>query len=158
MKGSQVIQMTNTINNDWLDEIRRRVQESLSQAKRDKLRDEYGMQFEHTDSRLSPEAENEWLDYVLEFERQFEQAKCITVRERIGDPPIQLLSDRPPNAVDDAVTALLDLLAAHNIAVDFLGDVDEAEAYRYLTQELLDLEMDDIRIEGMVTHFTYSTP
>jgi hypothetical protein len=154
----KVIQMTNNVSNDWLDEIRRRVQESLSQAKRDTLRDEQGMKFEYTDARLPPEAENEWLDHVLEFERQFEQARRITVRERIGNPPIQPLSDLPQYAVDEAVTALLELLAAHNIAVDFLGDVDEAEAYRYLTEELLDQEMDDIRIEGMVTHFTYSTP
>ena len=150
--------MTNSLDNDLLDEIRRRVQETLSQAKKDKLRDEYGMEFEYTDSRLSPEAENEWLDHVLEFERQFEQARRITVRERIGDPPIQPLSDLPLYAVEEAVTALLELLAAHDIAVDFLGDVDEVEAYRYLTEELLDEDMDDIRIEGMVTHFAYSTP
>jgi hypothetical protein len=122
------------------------------------LRNQYGLAFEYTDSRLSPELENEWLDHVLEFERQFEQAERITVRQRIGDPPIQSLSDLPLHAVGEAVTALLDLLAAHGIAVDFLGDVDELEAYRYLTQELLDQEMDDIRVEGMITHFTYSTP
>jgi hypothetical protein len=150
--------MKNSINNEWLDEIRRRIQEALSQAKRDKLRDKYGMEFEHTDSRLSPDEENEWLDNVLEFEKQFEQAGRITVRDRIGDPPIQPLSDLPLYAVDEAVTALLELLAAHGIAVDFLGDVDELEAYRYLTEELLDEEMDDIRIEGMMTHFTFSTP
>jgi hypothetical protein len=120
-------------NNEWLDEIRGRMQEALSQAKKDKLRIEYGMEFEHTDSRLSPDEENEWLDHVLEFEKQFEQAKSITVRERIGDPPIRPLSDLPLYAVGEAVTALLDLLAAHGIAVDFLGDVDELEAYRYLT-------------------------
>jgi hypothetical protein len=150
--------MENNINNEWLDDIRRRVQESLSQAKKDKLRDEYGMEFEYTDSSLPPEAENEWLDHVLEFERQFEQARRITIRERIGDPTIQPLDDLPPHGVDEAATALLDLLAAHDIAVDFLGDVDAAEAYRYITEELLDHEMDDIRVEGMVTHFTYSTP
>jgi hypothetical protein len=148
----------NNINNEWLDEMRRRIQEALSQAKRDTLRNQYGLAFEYTDSRLSPELENEWLDHVLEFERQFEQAERITVRQRIGDPPIQSLSDLPLHAVGEAVTALLDLLAAHGIAVDFLGDVDELEAYRYLTQELLDQEMDDIRVEGMMTHFTYSTP
>jgi hypothetical protein len=63
-----------------------------------------------------------------------------------------------PEAVEEAVTALLDLLADHGIAVDFLGDVDDIEAYRYLTGEFLDEEMDDIRISGMTTHFTYSTP
>lgn len=150
--------MKNNITNEWLDEIRQRIQKSLSQAKKDKLRTEYGMEFEYTNPGLSPEVENEWLDYALEFERQFERVGYITVRERIGNPPIQPLSDLPPNVAGEAVTVLLDLLAAHGIAVDFLGDVDELEAYRYLTEELLDEEMDDIRIEGMMTHFTYSTP
>jgi hypothetical protein len=149
--------MKSSLSNEWLDEIRYRIQEALSQAKKDKLRDEYGMQFEHTDSKLPPELENEWLNHVLEFERQFEQAKIITVRERIGNPPIKPLSELPLYALEEAVNTLLELLAAYGIAIDFLGDVDELEAYRYLTEELLDEEMDDIRIEGMVTHFTYST-
>lgn len=150
--------MKGDINNEWLDEIRQRIQVALSQAKKDKLRDQYGMEFEYADAELSPELENEWLDSVLEFERQFEQAKSITVRKRIGDPPIRPLSDLPLYAVSEAVMTLLELLAAHGIVVDFLGDVDELEMYRYLTEELLDEEMDDIRIEGMMTHFTYSTP
>ncbi|MBE7553117.1 MAG: hypothetical protein HS126_18750 [Anaerolineales bacterium] len=41
------------INNEWLDEMRRRIREALSQAKRDKLRTDYGMEFESTGSRLS---------------------------------------------------------------------------------------------------------
>ncbi len=150
--------MKRSPSNEWLDEMRRRIQEALSQSKRDKLRNKYGMEFEARDSGLSPEAESEWLDHVLEFEEQFEQAELITVRERIGDPPIRPLSDLPLYAVGEAVTTLLELLAAHGIAVDFLGDVDELEAYRYLTEQLLDEEMDDIRVAGMTTHFTYSTP
>jgi len=31
--------------------------------------------------------------------------------------------------VDEAVTALLELLAAHDIGVDFLGDANAIEAY-----------------------------
>lgn len=150
--------MEPTPNNEWLDKIRHRFQKTLSQAKKDKLRTEYGLEFEHTDSRLSPDEENEWLDNILEFERQFEQARLITVRERIGNPPLRPLSELPFYAIDEAVAALLDLLAAHNIAVDFLGEVDEIEMYRYLTEELLDEEIEDIRIEGMVSHFTYTTP
>jgi hypothetical protein len=78
-----------------LDEMRRHIQESLVGAKRDQLRDKFGMQFEHTDSRLSLEAQNEWLDYILEFERQFENAPRITVRERIGGPSIQPIAEIP---------------------------------------------------------------
>jgi hypothetical protein len=154
----EIIEMECNMNNEELDEMQRHIQEALSQAKRDTLHDKYGMEFEYTDSRLPPDVENEWLDQVLEFERQFEQARSITVRERIGDPPLQPLNDLPLYAVGEAVTTLLDLLADHGIAVDFLGDVDDIEAYRYLTEELLDEEMDDIRIDGMVLHFTHSTP
>ena len=157
IKGD-IIKMEHNINNDWLDEMRQRIQVGLSQAKRDRLRHKYGLEFEYANSKLSPEVENEWLDHVLEFERQFEQAKRITVRQRIGDPPIRPLSALPLYVVGEAVTTLLELLAAHGIAVDFLGEVDELETYRYLTEELLDEEMDDIRVEGMMTHFTYSTP
>ncbi len=57
-------------DNDSLDEMRRRIQESLIQAKREQLRDEFEMQFDHIDGRLLPEAQNEWLNYILNFERQ----------------------------------------------------------------------------------------
>jgi hypothetical protein len=49
LKGDVAIKMERSTNNEWLDEIRHRIQESLSQAKRDKLRDEYGMKFEYTE-------------------------------------------------------------------------------------------------------------
>ncbi len=38
-----------------------------------------------------------------------------------------------------------------------MGNWDDLAAYRYITKELLDEEMDDIRIEGMVTHFEATT-
>ena len=76
-----------------LDEIRKRIQESLIQAKREQLRDECGMQFDHMNERLPPEVQNEWLGYLLDFERQFENAPLITVRERIGNPTIQPVTE-----------------------------------------------------------------
>lgn len=145
-------------DNDSLDEIRKRIQESLIQAKQEQLRDEFGMQFDHMNSRLSLEGQNEWLDYLLDFERQFENAPLITVRERIGNPAIQPLAEIPLYALEEAVNDLLDLLGEHGIAVEFMGNWDDLAAYRYITEELLDEEMDDIRIEGMVTHFEATTP
>ena len=74
------------VDNDSLDDIRKQIQESLAESKREQLREEFGMLHDYTDPRLSPEAQNDFLDYVLEFERQFENAERITVRERIGNP------------------------------------------------------------------------
>lgn len=145
-------------DNDSLDEMRRRIQESLIQAKREQLRDEFEMQFDHMDGCLLPEAQNEWLDYILNFERQFENAPRITVRERIGNPTIQPVAEIPLYALEEAVNNLLDLLAEHGVAVDFMGEWDDLAAYRFITEELLDEEMDDIRIEGMFSHFEATTP
>lgn len=141
-----------------LDEMRRRIQESLIQAKREQLRDEFGMQHDYVDPQLAPEAHNEWLDYILEFERQFENAQSITVRERIGNPPIEPVENIPLYALEEAVNNLLDLLAEQNIVVDFMGDWDDLAAYRFITEELLDEEMDDIHIEGTFIHFDAATP
>ena len=141
-----------------IDEIRRQIQESLAQSKREQLRDEFGMQFEHTDSQLSPEAQNKWLDSVLEFERQFEQVQSITVRKRIGNPSLMPIERIPVDTLEEVVDNLLALLAEHGIAVDFMGEWDAKGMYCFIFDELLEEEMDDVRIEGMFTHFEASTP
>jgi hypothetical protein len=140
-----------------LDEIWEQIQESLAQSKREQLRNEFGMQFESTDSQLSPEAQNKWLDSVLEFKQQFEHVKTITVRERIGNPELKPLDEIPLYALKQAVEDLLQLLSENGIGVDFLGDFDDIAAYRYLTKELLDEEIDDLQ-GGWMAVFTPSTP
>jgi hypothetical protein len=145
-------------DNDSLDEMRRRIQESLIQAKREQLRDEFGMQFDYVDPHLAPEAQNEWLDSILEFERQFENAQRITVRKRIGSPFIEPVENIPLYALEEAVNNLLNLLAENGIVIDFMGDWDDLAAYRFITDKLLDEEMDDIRIAGTFCHFEAATP
>ncbi len=144
-------------NNEQLDEMRQRIQEAISQAQRDELRDKFGMQAEFTSPALSPEEKIKWLDHILEFERQFENVKTITVRKRIGDPPIKLLDEIPLYALEQEIVDLLDLLAENGVGVDFLGNFDDMAAYRYLTEELLDEEIDDLR-GGWMAMFTPSTP
>lgn len=144
-------------NKRELDEMRQQIQDSLRESKRNELRDKFGMQAEYKTPKLSPEEEISWLDSVLEFERQFENVKTITVRERIGNPELKLLSEIPLYALEQAVTDLLNLLAENGVGVDFLGDFDEIAAYRYLTEELLDEEIDDLR-GGWISVFMPSTP
>lgn len=147
------------MNDQELDEIRRRMQESLIDAKREELREQYGMQLDNLDSSpLSPEAKNEWLDYILEFERQFENAKAITVRERIGNPVIRPVEEIPLHELEEAINELLELLYKNAIVVDFLGEWEDLSAYRFITEELLDEETSDMHIEGMLSHFDAATP
>ena len=149
--------MQMTPDNQWIDKIRQQIQAALNDSKRDLLHDQHGMLHEYRTPDMSPEMESECLDYILEFERQFENAPRITVRARIGDPappPIDALSS---DELVAAVDSLMGLLAAHYIAVDFLGVVDYETVYRYLTEELLDEEIDDIRLPDTWINFIYAT-
>ena len=146
-----------TPDNQWIDDIRRRILAAMNESKRDTLREQYGMVDEYHSPDMPPEVEGQWLDYITEFERQFENAPRITVRDRIGDPTLPPIDALNEDELVEAVDALIELLAAHYIAVDFLGDVDYETVYRYLTEELLDEEIDDIRIPEMWLNFTYAT-
>lgn len=149
--------MQMTPDNQWIDDLRQRIQVALNESKRDVLRGRYGMIDEHHSPNIPPEVESEWLDYILEFERQFENAPRITVRARIGDPTLPPVDALNEDELVEAVDALIELLGAHYIAIDFLGDVDYETVYHYLTEELLDEEIDDIRIPEMWLNFTYAT-
>jgi hypothetical protein len=113
------------------------------------------MLLEDHSEAMSPQVEGEWLDYITEFERQFEHAKQIPVRERIGSPAVKPIAQIPDVDLAAELDHILDLLGEHNIVIDFLHEQSEREMYRFITEELLDEMTDDIRIPGMISHFIY---
>lgn len=84
-------------------------------------------------------------------------SQATTVRERIGSPSLTPIEEIAQDALGDAVNKLLDLLYENQIIVDFLGDWNDVSAYRFLTEELMDEETSNIRIEGMYSHFPAKT-
>ena len=141
-----------------LEKIRQRMQASLIKAKEDELRDSYGMAFGFKDPALPPEIYKDWLDHILTFEKSWEAAPRITVFEKIGRPEIRPVDEIPVGGLEEAINDLLDRLLDHSVAVCFFGQGDERAAYRYLTEELLGCEIDDIHIEGMMACFDAATP
>ena len=133
-----------------------KIQRAMNEGKKDELHEKYGMNLESYYSKLSPEEEGQWLENIDQFERQFENSERVQIRELIGNPPITPLADIADEDIEDMLELLLELLASHYISVDFLFDgTDEKEAYRFISEELLDEEMDDIRIPGMFSCFIY---
>jgi hypothetical protein len=132
------------------------IQRSLNEQKKKNLEERYGAWFPPGHNNLSPEAEAEWLDYLQEFERQCEQNEQVTVRAYVGDPMLPSLTSIPPAELHESLERLLDLLAENNIEIDFDREVSDAEAYRFITDELFHVEMDNIRIDGMHEVFIYS--
>ena len=138
------------------DDFQDHIQRLINEHKRQELKDKYGMDFSSmSDSDLSPEMESEWLDYVDEFERQYEHAEQVPLRQFIRSPNIRTLKEIPPAEVEETLNQLVDILANYGIVVDFLYDVEPAEAYRFITEELLEEEIDDISIPGTRLHFIY---
>ncbi len=131
------------------------IQRALNDAKKRKLEERYGGRFCSTGPDLPPEIEAEWLDNIEEFERKFEQAGQTTVGKYIGDPVLKRSDEVAPGDVAGELDRLIEILASNNIEVHFDGSIPAGERYRFITDELLKEEMDDIRVEGMTQHFIY---
>lgn len=123
-----------------------------------KLKIESNAIFKNEDSELHAEIENQFLDYVIEFEKQIENAKKITVFEKIGKPKFKPITEiKNKKELKKALDEILDVMSEHNIVLDLLCDYKNEEAliYNFITNELFYHEMDDITIPGMVSNFIY---
>jgi hypothetical protein len=143
------------MNESFLDERQERIQKALNEAKKREIEEKYGARFSDAQSELPPEVEAQWLNYITEFELQFENAKRISIRERLGSPSFRSLDEIPPEELEAEIDRVLDLLSGIDVAVDSLAEVSDEDFYRFLTTELINEEIDDIKIEGMRHCFIY---
>lgn len=132
-----------------------RIQRALNAAKKRELEERYGAHFSEPNPDLPPDIEAQWLHNIEEFERQFEHAKRIKVREYVGNPQFKSLEEIPPDQRERELDSILEYLDLHGVVVDFLCDVPVEDAYRFVTVELMEEETDDVRMEGMRKHFCY---
>jgi hypothetical protein len=102
-----------------------------------------------------PEPYSTWEEYFDDFDRQLEEAQRTTVRRKIGNPPIRLSNEIPYSEIEEELDKLVELLYDNLIVIDFIHDIDDRKAYLFITDELLDEPMDDIRIPNMYSHFIY---
>jgi len=131
------------------------IQRALNEAKKEELRQKYGAAFSAGDPELPPDIESKWLSSIEEFEQKFESAETTTVRRFIGSPAFRPLGEITPEELEKELGELLELLEANDILVHFGREVSPAETYRFITEELMDVEMEDVRIEGMTHNYVY---
>lgn len=143
------------MDESFFDEEQRRIQKALNQAKRRELEKKYGAHFSEGESKAPPHIESEWLNYIEEFERQFENAKRTKIQEFLGFPTFKPIDDIPRERLEAELNSVEEFLSLHDISVDCLADVSDEDFYRFLTTELIDEEIDDISIEGMQHCFIY---
>lgn len=123
--------------------------------RKQQMADEFGASFGTTDKDADPALESEWLNNIEEFERQFENARRIPLRQYLGDPVVKPVSDVSDEMLETELRVLYDLLATNNVALDCICEVPERELYRFIVEELLDEEIDDMHIPGMTCRYIY---
>ena len=132
-----------------------RIRRALNESKKRDLEEKYGAHFSEGESQLPPEIEAQFLQNVEQFEQQYKQSERLTLRQFIGDPSFTSLKDIPTGQLEPKLESVLEKLEENGVVIDFLCDVPLEERYRFITEELLDEEIDDIRIEGFRHHFIY---
>lgn len=119
-----------------------------------KLGLEYGMQMQESGD-LSPTVENKWLKSVYEFEQQYKDAKPVKVYDHIGRPAFMKCDELSVIEISNERQRIQSIMAENGVQLDCICEYDDATIYRFITEELFEHEMDDIRITGMTYHFIY---
>ena len=124
-----------------------------------KLMLEKGAQFGkgETDSELTPQMENEFLNYITEFEKQTENPTYIKVFDKIGRPShFKPVTQIPDEEMNNAWNKLAAYLQQYNISLDVCSpNISTRELYRFTTEELFEHEMSGMNIPGMMHGFIY---
>ncbi len=131
------------------------IERTLLDARRKALEERFGAVFFRPDDSLPPDVERTWLDSIERFEEAVGSSRTTTVRELVGNPPVRPLGEIPPEELPEAVDWLMELLAANDIVVQISNTISLAETYRFLSEELMAAETDDIHVEGFSTLFLY---
>ena len=118
-----------------------------------KLTAEFGMK--HSDSKLDSEMENQWLNYVYDFEKAWKDAGTISIYDFLGKPEFKPFNQINSNDVSSELDRLNEIMIKNNIVLDTLSEYDDETIYKFITEEFFNMETDNMRIEGMNHCFIY---
>jgi hypothetical protein len=111
----------------------------------------------HMSEEIPPEIENQFLKNIMDFEDQWSNVQTIKLYDKIEQPtqfkPVAELSDEE---IETAYEELLDHMEKYGIQFDCCSpNISKRELYRFVTEELFEDEINDMRIPGMMSCFTY---
>ncbi|MET0636000.1 MAG: hypothetical protein ABWZ25_08215 [Chitinophagaceae bacterium] len=109
------------------------------------------------DKILPPEIENLFLRQVIEFESLNDTRAFIRVGDKIGRPARFLPADQiPEEEIGRFCRDLLEFLNDHQITIGVCSpNVSHRELYRFVTEELFELNISNVDMPGLVHGFVY---
>ena len=110
-----------------------------------------------TEKNLSPKIENEFLNYIAEFEKQSQNPTYTTVFDKIERPRhFRPVADIPEKDIERAWNELSGYLYKYGISLDVCSpNISATELYRFTTEELFQHKISDMNIPGMMNGFIY---
>ena len=106
-------------------------------------------------ANMPPEIEGMFLDNIFSFHNAYKNAKQISIYERIGSPDFKLAKVLNDEQISGELDRFITLLGENGIGFETLFEYDERLIYEFVTTELFELEVDDIRLSNMMMHFVY---
>ena len=104
---------------------------------------------------LTEASEKAWLNYILDFEEYHKNAKDVTVWEFIGKPPFVLIDKLDSASISLALDAIYEKMTSNNVLLDFCVAYPDDVIYKFITEELFQHKIQDIKIPGGNICFIY---
>lgn len=120
-----------------------------------KMRAELGASMFEVNHDIPAGIENAFLKNILAFEKASAEKKTITVFEKLLNPEFLPETELNDSEVTKALFDLEQLLNTHKINVNYGKEYSDRIKYKFLTEELFDVEIDGFDIPDMFTHFDY---
>lgn len=116
----------------------------------------YGIDInENPEDCFPPEIERDFLKYVDQFETASSNSELITIYEFIGQPDFRKPNEISEENVSVELEKLKDFLFKNRVSINSLCPVSDSEMYRFITEEIFNVLVEDIKMSGIYNVFCY---
>lgn len=119
-----------------------------------KMMAQFGGNFVGTEA-IPPEIENQFLKQIFSYHQQHDPAKKTTVYKFIGSPEYNLVTDLNDKEVKAELNKLTKLMLKKGVALSVLAENNARVIYRFITEELFKMEIEDVHVKGWINQFIY---
>lgn len=101
------------------------------------------------------EVENMFLQNILAFEHQFEYAETQSILYILGNPTFKDIDELNEFGLKAAIKSFDAMMKEHHLQLNFNADYTNREKYQFITEEFLHHHIVDVKVDGLITHFSY---
>ncbi|MCS6934946.1 MAG: hypothetical protein NZM35_07335 [Chitinophagales bacterium] len=120
-----------------------------------KMLAEFGSNIVSAGDEIPPDLENQVLKNLMKFQKYLQNSSPCKIYDLIGKPqiiPAQELSDK---ALRKELKKLLTALRKNKVDLMVNYPISEREKYRFITEEMMDMEVEVLPMRGWVTYIVY---